>query len=243
MSKRRAFTLLELAAVIALIGVLAAILLPALSRAREAARRASCMNNLAQLGVAFHIYAQEHDGQMPWSGGNGNADCLVTFCKEYVLEDKLFACPSDAHAGPEFYMVREARLDFEDSARISYDYMGAYTTAPIQLPEDMKPIPRIPLMWDTAYKGFSLESFNHVPGGSNVLFLDGHVDFISYGDFSDDGMPCAPEQIEYVSPYDVLESQAEEEAEKEAEAQGGGRQRSGPFSFESGAFLPKLQKK
>lgn len=243
MSKRRGFTLLELAAVIALIGVLAAILLPALARARETARRTSCMNNLAQLSVALHVYAQEHDGQLPWSGGNGNADCLVAFCKEYVLEDKLFICPSDAHAEPEFYMVREARLDFEDSARVSYDYMGAYTKSPIRLPEDMKPVPRIPVLWDISYSGLGVESFNHVPGGCNVLFLDGSIEFISYGDFSDNGMPFAPDCIEYDPPADVITLQAQEEAKKQAESQGGGRQRSGPFSVESGAILHKFGKK
>ena len=66
---RSAFTLIELLVVIAIIALLAAILFPVFSRAREQARKSACASNLKQIGLAFHQYAQDYDERFPHDDG------------------------------------------------------------------------------------------------------------------------------------------------------------------------------
>ncbi len=69
LSASRGFTLIELLIVIAIIAVLMAVLIPALNRAREMGKRATCMNNTKTLALAWSLYCSEHDGKMPRSQG------------------------------------------------------------------------------------------------------------------------------------------------------------------------------
>lgn len=79
---RKGFTLIELLVVIAIISILAAILFPVFSRARENARRASCLSNLRQIGLGFMQYAQDYDSFYPpaffWNTASGAPNTLVT---------------------------------------------------------------------------------------------------------------------------------------------------------------------
>lgn len=67
-SSRRAFTLIELLVVIAIISILASMIFPSFARAREMARRSSCMSNMKQLGLGFLQYRQDYDERFPGAG-------------------------------------------------------------------------------------------------------------------------------------------------------------------------------
>lgn len=215
---RRGFTAIELLGVIAIIGVLAAILLPALARSREQARRVSCAVNLSQIGMAMRMYADEHERMLPWSGGKENADCLLTFYGQYLPSVHTFACPSDTSTGfdsrndTERPIPESAWLGEDVSLRTSYDYFGAYTTAPITLPHPSRPIPRVPLVWDTGSGGsptnalaaaaatWPVGDINHIPGGGNILWMDGSVDFVLTSDWAGANIPRHPQGIDYMDP-------------------------------------------
>jgi prepilin-type N-terminal cleavage/methylation domain-containing protein/prepilin-type processing-associated H-X9-DG protein len=103
MQAKRGFTLIELLVVIAIIAILAAILFPVFSQARERARVATCISNARQIGLAVRMYVQDYDetfpifhayNSQPPAGQPGHLGVEVSL-EPYTKSPKVFRCPSD----------------------------------------------------------------------------------------------------------------------------------------------------
>ena len=149
MRSRNSFTLIELLVCIAIIGVLAAMLVPILSHAREKSRRINCASNLRQLGIALQLYAEDHDGSFP-------DEISGLIVENYISESKIFSCPSD---GPP---------PVDGSKDNDYAYLGSGND------NRMSGLEGFMLAADKDF-GTNENRF-HTGNFYNILYMDGHVE-------------------------------------------------------------------
>ncbi len=124
-ANRNAFTLIELLVVIAIIAILAAILFPAFARARENARKTSCLSNIKQIGLGFMQYKDDYDQYYPGSsvglGGVAGVTSWSTLIAPYIKSEQVFVCPSssEGQAQAQTYLTPATATYFSVSTIIS----------------------------------------------------------------------------------------------------------------------------
>lgn len=127
----KGFTLVELMVTMGIMMILASMLLPALQKGRESARRTSCMNNLRQILISLTLYAEEHQGFYPPKHSipeNVMLDGRSIF-PEYVSDLNLFGCPSSIYFVEDETFTRDGVQDPECLTNLSYLYAGYMITS------------------------------------------------------------------------------------------------------------------
>ena len=202
---RRAFTLVEMLVVIAIIGILAAMLFPVLTSAKNCARRTTCLDNLKQINLGVHLYADDHGDVLTLVSTNTSPDVWTDYknwMKSYVglhgvssPQDALFACPADTYYYLDYALIPQGRHVQPQYNYSSYVFNAGNTRASAgefpgiagrKLTSIKNPVRTVlvaefssldPFSWHANQKEASGQA--GASGSRNMAsFVDGHVNYI-----------------------------------------------------------------
>ena len=169
MRNARGFTLIEMLIVVAIIGVLAALLFPTFSSAREKARASSCLSNYHQLGVAIQMYAQDNDEKTPVNGGSFLG--IIQDNAPYIRNTQVFICPDDSDRKEEQRAGSYRMPSLYQGLPLSCGWLNPYvagettvtstTTLAYEAEQELNQAAIVP-------------TYRHSKG-TQVLFFDGHA--------------------------------------------------------------------
>jgi type II secretory pathway pseudopilin PulG len=164
------FTLVELLTVIMIIATLAAIILPALGRAREQARRGSCTNNLRQIALGLFLYVDDYGEKLP-----GTAGGLKALPHHNYTVPAIFLCPADRFN--QITCIDNGFLNCDNSVSASYSFVNHYRSDADDFSMIIPHPSKTALEWDLyggSHDKTNREKRNHNIDGGNVIFFDCH---------------------------------------------------------------------